>query len=30
VHHAAFIAVLSLFVLVFGVLHYFPQLQHGT
>ncbi|MEX1114870.1 MAG: hypothetical protein WEB53_06445 [Akkermansiaceae bacterium] len=30
VHHAAFIAVSSLFVLVFGVLHYFPQFQHGT
>lgn len=30
VHHAAFIAVASLFVIVFGALHYFPQLQHGT
>jgi hypothetical protein len=29
-HHAAFIAVMSLFVVVFGALHYFPQLQHGT
>jgi hypothetical protein len=30
VHHAAFIAVASLFVIVFGALHYFPHLQHGT
>jgi hypothetical protein len=30
VHHAAFIAVMSLFVVVFGALHYFPQIQHGT
>jgi hypothetical protein len=29
-HHAAFIAVMSLFVIVFGALYYFPQLQHGT
>lgn len=29
-HHAAFIAVLSLLVIVFGALHYFPTLQHGT
>ncbi|RYD17087.1 MAG: hypothetical protein EOP88_28420 [Verrucomicrobiaceae bacterium] len=29
-HHAAFIAVMTLFVIVFGALHYFPQLQHGT
>lgn len=29
-HHAAFIAVIALFVIVFGALHYFPQLQHGT
>ena len=29
-HHAAFIAVMSMFVIVFGALHYFPQLQHGT
>ncbi|MEO7098855.1 MAG: hypothetical protein ABI162_05805 [Luteolibacter sp.] len=29
-HHAAFIAVISLFVIVFGALHYFPQLRHGT
>jgi hypothetical protein len=29
-HHAAFIAVVSLFVIVFGALYYFPQLQHGT
>lgn len=29
-HHAGFIAVISLFVIVFGVLHYFPQLQHAT
>jgi hypothetical protein len=30
VHHAAFIAVSSLFAIVFGTLHYFPNLQHGT
>ena len=29
-HHAAFISVLSLFVLVFGALHYFPYLRHAT
>lgn len=29
-HHAAFIAVMALFVIVFGTLHYFPQLRHGT
>ena len=29
-HHAAFIAVVSLFVIIFGALYYFPQLQHGT
>ena len=29
-HHAAFISVISLFVLVFGALHYFPQLRHAT
>ena len=29
-HHAAFIAVVSLFVIVFGALYYFPPLQHGT
>ena len=29
-HHAAFIAVVSLLVIVFGALYYFPQLQHGT
>jgi len=29
-HHAAFIAVASLFVMVFGALYYFPQLRHGT
>lgn len=30
VHHAAFITVAALFVVVFGALHYFPQLRHGT
>jgi hypothetical protein len=30
VHHAAFITVAVLFVLIFGALHYFPQLRHGT
>jgi K+-transporting ATPase A subunit len=30
VHHAAFITVAVLFVVVFGALHYFPQLRHGT
>ena len=29
-HHAAFIAVAALFVIVFGALHYFPQLSYGT
>lgn len=29
-HHAAFISVISLFVLVFGALHYFPFLRHAT
>jgi len=29
-HHAAFIAVITLFVIVFDILHYFPQLRHGT
>jgi hypothetical protein len=29
-HHAAFIAVIALFVLIFGALHYFPQLRHAT
>lgn len=29
-HHAAFIAVICLFVTVFGALHYFPQLRYGT
>lgn len=29
-HHAAFISVIGLFVLVFGALHYFPQLRHGS
>ncbi len=29
-HHAAFIAVAALFVIVFGALHYFPTLRHGT
>ena len=29
-HHAAFIAVMALLVIVFGTLHYFPQLRHGT
>jgi hypothetical protein len=29
-HHAAFISVIALFVIVFGALHYFPQLRHGT
>jgi hypothetical protein len=29
-HHAAFISVISLFVVVFGALYYFPQLRHGT
>ncbi len=29
-HHAAFIGVIILFVIIFGALHYFPQLRHGT
>lgn len=29
-HHAAFISVAALFVMVFGALHYFPNLQYGT
>lgn len=29
-HHAAFISVAALFVIVFGALHYFPNLQYGT
>jgi hypothetical protein len=29
-HHAAFIGVISLFVIIFGALYYFPQLRHGT
>lgn len=29
-HHAAFIAVISLFVTIFGALYYFPQLRYGT
>lgn len=29
-HHAAFISVAALFVIIFGTLHYFPNLQHGT
>lgn len=29
-HHAAFIGVMVLFVIVFGALYYFPQLRHGT
>lgn len=29
-HHSAFIAAMSLFVIVFGALHFFPNLQHGT
>ncbi len=29
-HHAAFISVITLFVIIFGALHYFPQLRHGT
>lgn len=29
-HHAAFIAVIALFVIIFGALHYFPQLRHAT
>jgi hypothetical protein len=29
-HHAAFIAVLALFLIVFSALYYFPQLRHAT
>jgi hypothetical protein len=29
-HHAAFIAVITLLLIVFGALHYFPQLRHAT
>jgi hypothetical protein len=29
-HHAAFIAVFALFLLVFSALHYFPHLRHAT
>jgi len=29
-HHAAFIAVLALFLVVFAALYYFPQLRHAT
>jgi hypothetical protein len=29
-HHAAFIAALALFLLIFGSLHYFPHLRHAT
>ncbi len=29
-HHAAFISAMALFVIVFGALHYFPNLSHGT
>ncbi len=29
-HHAAFIAVIALFVTVFGALYYFPQLSYGS
>lgn len=29
-HHAAFIAMIALLVIVFGALHYFPQLRHAT
>lgn len=29
-YHAAFIAAIVLLVIVFGALHYFPQLRHGT
>ena len=29
-HHAAFIAVVSLFVIISGALHYFPNLQYAT
>lgn len=29
-HHAAFISVIAMLVIVFGALHYFPQLRHGS
>jgi len=29
-HHSAFIFIIALFVIVFGALHYFPQLRHAT
>lgn len=29
-HHAAFIAVIAIFVMIFAALYYFPQLRHGT
>ena len=29
-HHAAFIAVITLFVIVFGALHFFPHLRNAT
>ncbi len=29
-HHAAFILIIALFVIVFGALHYFPQLRHAA
>lgn len=29
-HHGAFIAVIALLVIVFGAIHFFPQLQHAT
>ncbi len=29
-YHAAFIAVISLFLIIFGTFHYFPQLLNGT
>lgn len=29
-HHSAFIVVIALFVIIFAVLHYFPQLRHAT
>lgn len=29
-HHAAFIAVIAFFVIIFATLHYFPHLQHAT
>jgi hypothetical protein len=29
-HHAAFIAIIALLVIVFGALHYFPHLRHAT